>query len=445
MNPPKYPTGKHLRWLLLLAVIAYTIYFIASTVINEPPESRAIYICDTSAIDNYDGETMIQCLGLDDVATCSNIDGNGQAISCIESSCGYKLFPHIDISIAGSSDPFDDSSATPVATFSSVCSIFYSLVPYLLGYYYLVAFLLGGRAVELTRLLILVVIAVVNEGVFKNILKENRPEGSCLYFKSYGMPSGHAATSIGLLTYLLLEIFVYHPNVMCGLSCQERVTPENHTSGEGTAERSLGNNNPDNTGNIDNDINNSVNGYTFQWGRGWYRPRNNLDVNGGGVASGDFSGDYLDAGDVENLVPSNHRTAAGDGDGKFEDNDNVQSRALGGSSDDGLSNVNAAAKEAASVPSSSASSLKHYLSLPFQEKYLQHWYALVYFALLFPVPFSRVYLHDHYRSQVLIGSVVGMVSSLVWYLGFVRGCIGIGLWRRVGACCGEKWLVWWRG
>lgn len=41
---------------------------------------------------------------------------------------------------------------------------------------------------ELTRLLILVVIAVVNEGVFKNILKENRPEGSCLYFKSYGMP-----------------------------------------------------------------------------------------------------------------------------------------------------------------------------------------------------------------------------------------------------------------
>ena len=33
------------------------------------------------------------------------------------------------------------------------------------------------------------------------------------------MPSGHAATSIGLLTYLLLELFVYHPNLFGGLSC----------------------------------------------------------------------------------------------------------------------------------------------------------------------------------------------------------------------------------
>ncbi len=270
--------------------------------------------------------------------------------------------------------------------------------------------------------------------------------------------SGHAATSIGLLTYLLLEIFVYHPNVICGLSCQKHAAPGNPSSGEGTAERSLGNNIPSNDG-----INDSINGYAFRWGRGWYKPRNDLvaaDVDG--VSSGNFSGDYLDAGDVENLVPSNHRNDIANDDGDVADNVNVQSRSLAGISgddanfegnhanSDGLSNFHATATAAASVPQSSASSspsswLKHYLSLPFQERYLQHWYAILYFALLFPVPFSRVYLHDHYRSQVLVGSFVGMISSLVWYLGFIRGCVGIGLWRRMGSCCGDQWWVWWMG
>ena len=38
----------------------------------------------------------------------------------------------------------------------------------------------------------------------------------------YTMPSGHAATSIGLMTYILLEMFVCHPNMLCGLTCQKR-------------------------------------------------------------------------------------------------------------------------------------------------------------------------------------------------------------------------------
>ena len=32
--------------------------------------------------------------------------------------------------------------------------------------------------------------------------------------------SGHSATSIGLLAYLLLELLVYHPNLIYGLACQ---------------------------------------------------------------------------------------------------------------------------------------------------------------------------------------------------------------------------------
>lgn len=132
---------------------------------------------------------MIQCTSTNDVTTCANVlDLNGNEAACIQSSCGYRLFPHIDISIAGSSDPYDANGGTSPTSFLSVVSILYSLVPYLLGFVYLVMFLAFGSLVSLTRFVVLGVIAAVNEGVFKQLVRQNRPEGSCLYFLSFGMP-----------------------------------------------------------------------------------------------------------------------------------------------------------------------------------------------------------------------------------------------------------------
>ena len=123
MAHPKYPNGKHIRWTILLGIILYTAYFIIDTILNEPPDTRIVYICDTSGNDNSDTSTaMTQCLGPEDVTTCTNLFSNGDGndndsndVPCIASSCGYKLFPHIDISIAGSSDPFNANAATLVS------------------------------------------------------------------------------------------------------------------------------------------------------------------------------------------------------------------------------------------------------------------------------------------------------------------------------------------
>ena len=40
---------------------------------------------------------------------------------------------------------------------------------------------------------------------------------------------------------------------------------------------------------------------------------------------------------------------------------------------------------------------------------------LLAFALLFPVPWARVQLHDHSVSQVVIGSVLGFVWGIIWF------------------------------
>lgn len=69
------------------------------------------------------------------------------------------------------------------------------------------------------------------------------------------------------------------------------------------------------------------------------------------------------------------------------------------------------------------------VSQPFRAQWIYHWYALGYCLLLLPVPFSRVYLHDHSRNQVLVGSFVGMVTSMIWYIGIVRNC-GLKMIRR---------------
>lgn len=292
---------------------------------------------------------MTQCQSLDDATTCANLNNaNGDVSSCIESSCGYRLFPYIDVSIAGTSDPYDSDAATSTTSFVSIMSMFYGIVPYLMGFMYLVLFLASGNLVFVTRLVVLGVIAIVNEEIFKNLVKQHRPAGSCLYFSSFGMPSGHAATSIGLLNYLLLELFVYHPNILCGLTCLKRQLQ-------------------------------TV--YAFQWGYGWQEQ----------------NGDELHA-------AYNAEVPGGD---------------------------------EADLASESLS-LRITTQKRESPRWLYHFYALCYFLLLFPVPFSRVYLHDHSRSQVLAGACIGIVASTVWYMGVVRTCLG-----RVIGCETSEWGKWW--
>ena len=59
----------------------------------------------------------------------------------------------------------------------------------------------------------------------------------------------------------------------------------------------------------------------------------------------------------------------------------------------------------------------------FQIKWLHHYYALLWTALLLPIPFSRPYLSDHTSTQVLVGSIVGCILGCIWYFGFIRGLI----------------------
>jgi len=206
--------------------------------------------------------------------------------------------------------------------------------------------------VPLTRLVVLGVIVVINDEILKKVVVQKRPIGSCLYFKSFGMPSGHAATSIGLLTYLLLELFVLHPNLMCGLTCQKK-------------------------GGDRDDV------YFFAWGYGWQKRENSntIDIEEDGDNVGEFAA-------VTN--------GSANGEEKIVDVE------AGNPSNDSNANVST------SVQSSLQGRWKHHL------------YAFLYILLLFPVPFSRVYLYDHFKNQVLLGSVEGILIASIWYLVVMR-------------------------
>eukprot|EP00984_Skeletonema_dohrnii_P015685 scaffold6822_cov121-Skeletonema_dohrnii-CCMP3373.AAC.5 len=256
MNILKQPPGAYIRWITLLGILSYFLYFIIVGIKSDPPSSNAVYICDT-----YNLSELTQCEGLDDETSCANlVDADGNEATCIQSSCGYKLFDHLDVSVAGTSDPYSSEDANDPTSFLSVMSIFYGLVPYLVGFIYGVSFLLTGSLVPLTRLVVLGVIVVINDEILKKVVVQKRPIGSCLYFKSFGMPSGHAATSIGLLTYLLLELFVLHPNLMCGLTCQKK-------------------------GGDRDDV------YFFAWGYGWQKRENSntIDIEEDGDNVGEFA------------------------------------------------------------------------------------------------------------------------------------------------------------
>ena len=56
-----------------------------------------------------------------------------------------------------------------------------------------------------------------------------------------------------------------------------------------------------------------------------------------------------------------------------------------------------------------------------QSKWLHHYVALIWTFLLLPVALSRVFLHDHSPSQILVGSLEGIVLGNVWYYFVCRG------------------------
>jgi len=97
---------------------------------------------------------------------------------------------------------------------SSLLLIPYSFVPYialsLAGCY----FLLHRTSFSVLAGVFIVCLAVLNEGILKNLIRQPRPEGTCAC--GFGMPSGHAAITTGLLVWLSLELLLnnWNPTVI---------------------------------------------------------------------------------------------------------------------------------------------------------------------------------------------------------------------------------------
>ena len=106
--------GRHLRIGLLLAILVFLGYVLYDG-IAEGPSGREVFICG----DGDTSDDLVECSGLDD-QSCAG------GAPCIRSSCGYKLFPHIDASVAGTSDPYDEDAATNPRSFAAAMSEFYS-------------------------------------------------------------------------------------------------------------------------------------------------------------------------------------------------------------------------------------------------------------------------------------------------------------------------------
>ena len=179
--------GIHLRWLCLLLFLLKQTYFILhgiSLLQNQEGEMGGIYIYNNNNNNNNNNNeiSMTQCNGVNDYTTCTT------GTNCIQSSCGRPLFPNIGVSYAGSYDAFDPTAGSSTTSIVTIASLFYSIVPYLMGVAFVIHFLACGSVVPLTRLGLVLFIALVNDAVLKNFIRQPRPGGSCLYFHAYGMP-----------------------------------------------------------------------------------------------------------------------------------------------------------------------------------------------------------------------------------------------------------------
>ena len=160
-------------------------------------------------------------------------------------------------------------------------------------------------------------------------------------------------------------MFVYHPNIMFGITCQN--------SGERLQ-----------------------NTYSFIRGYGWQKQTNN-------VADGD-----VDVAGVNVETPQEAPNAAVDSVAI-----DINESSIAELHDNGIEESNSPSPrpllESSSLPCSDTRS-----------KWMYHCYAFGYIVLLLPVPFSRVYLHDHFRIQVLAGSCIGIIAAMIWYLCVIR-------------------------
>jgi len=208
------------------------------------------------------------------------------------------------------------------------------------------------------------------------------------------MPSGHAATSIGLMTYILLEMFVCHPNMLCGLTCQKKDSS-----------------------------------YSYVRGYGWLK-QTTTDVDEEAASANEEEADA----DLSNSV-------------RIDIKDNADESSINIEQTDENEAINSGDIEEAS-PSPQPLLCESESNLPLHNTWINtatiqwkyHLYAMYYMILLLPVPFSRVYLHDHLWTQVLAGSCIGIITASVWYLCCVRLCIGTKImhWRR-----NSDWAKWW--
>jgi hypothetical protein len=177
--------GRIIRYVLLIVLIVAASYLAFYGV----TESRDVYVCDVPEDEMTTPSVLRECSSLDDTTSCLGLfDEYDNESKCVLSSCGYKLLPHVDVSVSGSSDPLDPNASTSTLSFLSMISIFYGIVPYLVGLMYMAYFLATGHISALTRFVVWGMIATSNEVIFKNIFDQRRPVGSCLYFESYGMP-----------------------------------------------------------------------------------------------------------------------------------------------------------------------------------------------------------------------------------------------------------------
>lgn len=196
--------GNLIRLMLLATLLAFLATYSAREVIRKDDGDLQVFLCETDAV-------MRECKGPNDYETCADLD-----VSCIASACGHQLAHHVDVSVSGADDALA-ADGTPTGVLAGFM-IFWSVMPYALVVALLGAFLFLGDTTSLSFLFLMGTIGIVNEFVIKQLFNMHRPTGSCLYFKSYGMPSGHATTSIGIMWDFLLEIWVDRP----GLSLERK-------------------------------------------------------------------------------------------------------------------------------------------------------------------------------------------------------------------------------
>ena len=191
--------GLVARIALFVLLFVTLACFVFMSIFTDGNSSLELFVCNTT----NPSAVPIQCLGISDNSTCTSVEG--VLPQCVQSACGYKLAAGIDISVSGADALTADPTRTDVL---AGFMIFWGIVPYAMFFTLFATFLFAGDTSSLSFIGLLGCLTIVNEGLLKHTINQRRPVGSCLYFKSYGMPSGHATTSIGVLVNLLLEIWI---------------------------------------------------------------------------------------------------------------------------------------------------------------------------------------------------------------------------------------------